>query len=442
MPDNVNSALFEVTGAPPNGKKSMDVSAFAGTDDRLHVGSVHYAGNFGLNTLKFATDRRRLGGSVDTKTEDELARTPLETMAKELRNNGVVRGFEVISSDSSTFRLRGGRALVDGRLIDIETQDITVNEFGAAKRLLLLDRSGNFIIRSEFDPGYSFETLTSGDGYGDERGVAIICEFETDGAEITDGYFKDRRLLVSNIDKRIVDAEAALNQQITQIRNTVQGSTWGFTVVEASSSDGYLAILEVGQNHGFSYIPAQSQSPTSAFGFLGGNATITSREFQFSDTDTMMTSIFRAPGLTHINVFVEMLFSGASGGPFGVSGTSHIEVGVGVETGVTNITVNSDFARVKTFFSGVLPANSQIERYVASIPVNQLGLAENTMFDVVPRIRVINSHLIDGGTSSDTEPTITFDNIRIVTSSYSIAGAIDEVDGSSSSIGVTVGEIL
>ncbi|KKM61186.1 hypothetical protein LCGC14_1534240 [marine sediment metagenome] len=442
MPDNVNSALFEVTGVPPNGKKSMTVSAFAGTDDKLYIGTVHYAGNFGLYTLKFVTDRRRLGGSVENKTEDELVRTTIEDVTKELRNNGVIMGLDVISSDSTSFKLRGGRALVDGRFVDVETQNITVNEYGASQRLLLLDRDGNFIIRSEFDSGYSFETLTDGDEHGDERGVAIICEFETDGSSIVDGYFQDRRLLVSNIDKRLVNTEAALNQQITQIRSTTKGSSWGFTVAESSIIDGYLGSIEVGQNHGFSYIPSQYETPTSVYGFLAGNATITTRVFQFSDTDTMITSVFRAIGMTHINVFVEMTYSGTGGGPFGVSGTTHIEVGIGTETGMTSLNIGADYARVKTINTGVLPVNSQTERYIASIPVNQIPLAENIMFDMVPRIRIVNSHYVDGGTSADQEPTITFNNIRIVTSSYSIAGDIDDVDGSSSSIGVTVGEIL
>lgn len=439
MPDNVNSALFEVTGVPPNGKKSMTVSSFAGTDDKLYIGSVHYAGSFGLNTLKFATDRRSLGGTIDNKTDDELARVPVEDFAKELRNNGVVRGLDVISSSSESFKLRGGKALIDGRFVEVETQDITVNEFGAANRLLLLDRDGNFIIRSEFDAAYAFDTLTSGDAYGDERGVAIICEFETDGSFIVDGYFSDRRLMVSNIDKRLVDTEAALNQQITQIRNTVQGSSWGFTVVEATATDGYLGSIEVGQNHGFSYIPSQLEDITAAYGFLAGNATITTRVFQFSDPDTIITSVFRAKGFTYINIFVKATYSGNSGGPFGVSGTTHIEVGIGVETASS---ISSDYARVKTINAGALPVNSQIERYVASIPVSQVGLPENVMFDMVPRIRIINSHYIDGGTSSETEPTITFDDIRIVSSSYSVAGDISNVDGSSSSIGVAVGDIL
>jgi len=162
-------------------------------------------------------------------------------------------------------------------------------------------------------------------------------EFETDGSAI-DGYALDRRLLLSNIDKRLVDSHATLNQKIDQVQSTVQGSTWGFTIAK---SDGYIASLDVGRNEGFSYIPSEvgwwDQSATSAHGFLGGQSIITTRRFEFSDPDTIATSIFRAPGLTHINVFAEVIYTGSSGGPFGVSGTATVGLGVGVETGSNDI---------------------------------------------------------------------------------------------------------
>lgn len=439
-PDNINSALFEVTGPPSSYRKNLTVYSFDDSDDKIHIGSVHYSGNYGINTLKFVTDKRLLGGTVENRSEDKLNPVLIEDYTKELRNNGVIRGLDVMSSGTSSFRIRGGRVLVDGRIVDVETQDITVNDFTASTQLLLIDRNGNFTIKNEYDSGFTFSELTAGDAYGDDRGVAIICSFETDGTSI-DGYFADRRLIVSNIDKKLVDTSASLEQKITEIRNTVQGSSWGFTIAEASA-DGYLAGIETGANNGFDYIPGQYETPTSAYGFAGGRGTITTRRFQFSHPDTIVTSVFRAVGLTHINVFLEATYTGVDGGPFGVSGEVYIEVGVAVETGMSSLTVSEDYARVKTLYSGVLPTDSLTERYVVSIPVTRLNLPENTMFDVVPRIKIINSDLVDGGISVDNEPTIRFDNVRIVTSSYSVAGSIDEVDETNTSIGVTVGEIL
>lgn len=444
-PDNINSALFEVIGIPSSSRETMDVFAFNGTDDKLHIASVHYSGNWSIETLKYSVDHRSLGTSINGKSEDTLNPIPIEDTTKELRNNGIIRGFEYISHGNDYLKIRGGRALVDGRIVEVNTKDVEVDDLSASQKLLLLDRYGNYIIKTEYDSGFTFEELTSGDGYGDDRGVAIIGQFEANGSSI-DGYFVDRRLMVNKLDKKIVDLKTSLEQKVTQIRNTVQGSSWGFTVTEASGGiDGYLASIEMGSNNGFSYIPDQYETPLSARGFGAGSAIITTRRFEFSDPDTIQTTIFRAIGLTHLNVFIELIYTGIKAGingPFGVSGTVYIDVGIATERGMENLTVSEAYATVKTIYTGVLPSKSQTERYVVSIPVSELGLPENIMFDVVPRVRIVNSNYVDGGPGSDPEPTIRFDNVRIVTSSYSIAGAINEVDGSSTSISATVGEIF
>ena len=446
-PDNVNSALFQVTGAPTSGRKSIAIIPFEDDDDKLHVASVHYAGNHGLTALKYTVDKRLLGGSVDNKSEDKLQPTLVEDVIGELRNNGIIRGFTVLENDETSFRLRGGRALVSGRVVEKDTMDIVLDDLSASKKLLLINKYGNYVIKSEFDSGFSFDELTSGDGYGDDRGVAVICEFETDGSKI-DGYFTDRRLIVSKLDKKVLDIQTSLEQKITDLRGLVGGSSWGLTVAEASGNfneDGYLASVEMGSNNGFTFIPGPYEDTLSARGFGGGSSLITTRRFEFSDPDTIQTSIFRPVGMSHINVFVEALYTGITpgkNGPFGVSGTVYIEVGVACERGLTSLTVTEEYARVKTINTGVLPNKEVIERYVASIPVSQLSLPENVMFDVVPRVRILNSNYVDGGPSADTEPTIRFNHIRIVTSSYSIAGSISGEDGTSSALGTTVGQIL
>ena len=442
--DNVNTVSFEVTGTPnpTNARRTITVSEFAGSGSKMYVGSVHFDGS---NTLSFPTDRRKMGASIENKTHDTFKPDTIEDYQKELRNNGVIRGLNIISNDGDSCLIRGGRALVDGRIVDVETKEITVDEFSTGTRLLLLDRYGHFFIRSEFDGGFTFEEMTTGDSYGDNRDVAIIAEFETNGIAI-DGYFSDRRLMVNKLDKRVLDNHTSVNNQITQLRNTTQGSSWGFTIAEAfGAGDGYLASIEMGNNNGFAYIPYTGETPISARGFAGGNASITTRRFEFTDQDTIKTSIFKAVGLTHINVFVEANYTGITSGvngPFGVSGTVYVDLGAAVETGMDSITVNEAYARVRTIYSGVMASNSVTERYVASIPVSQLNLASNVMFDVVPRVKIVNSNYVDGGSGADPEPTIRFDNIRIVTSSYSVAGYIEESDGLATSIGTIVGEIL
>jgi len=444
-PDNTNSALFDVTGVVSSARKSMSIIEFAGTDDRLHVCSVSYAGNLGLTVLKNVVDHRNMGNTVDNRSENELSMVQLENTTNELRNNGVIRGLDLLEQRTTSLRVNGGRALVSGRIVDVETQDVVVNDFSASKKLLLLNRYGDFVIKSEFDSGFSFSELTELDSYGDNQGFATIYEFETDG-EIIDGYSVDRRLMVNKIDKRLVNVQASLEQKITQIRNTVGGSSWGFTIAESDGVvDGYVASIEMGSNNGFSYIPYSGETPNSARGFGAGNALITSRRFEFSDPQIIVTSVFRAIGLTHINVFAEVIYTGIENGingPFGVSGTVNVDIGVGTEIGTDSFSLSDDYATAKTLYSGVLPVQSQIEQYVVSIPVSRLELPENVMFDVVPRIRIVNSNYVDGGVSADHEPTIRFDNIRIVTSSYSIAGSINGEDGTSASLSATIGDIL
>jgi hypothetical protein len=445
-PDNMNSALFSVTGAPGNAKRTIDVNAFIDDNDRFYVSSIHYAGNHGLYTLKYPVDKRRMGGSVESHTEDSLDKMKFEEALDGLRNNGIIHGLNVVSYDTNTIKVRGGKALVNGKIIEVETQDVYVDQFGAATRLLLLDSGGKFVTKSEFDSGYSMSELIDGDAYGDNRGVALIAEFETNGSEI-DGYILDRRLVIGNIDKKLVNVEESLNNKITQIQNVVNGSMWGHTIVQSSGTDdGYLAGIEVDANNGFSYIPSQvgwwDQDSTSARGFIGGRTIITDRRFEFSGQDTTATTIFKATGLTHLNVFVEAIYTGHNGGPFGASGTAYIDVGIAVETGMSNITVNEEYATVKTLVAGVLPGDEIVERYVVSIPTAKLSLSDNVMFNVVPRVRVLNANYIDGGTGTDPEPTIRFDHIRIVSSSYSIAGVINEEDGSNAALAATIGEVL
>lgn len=452
--DNFSSAIFEFHEETlGSNKKTMDISASERTDDRLHVASVHHAGNFGSTftganpQLRFAADHRQLGASQDNKSENRLNPIPLEKSIKELRNNGVIRGFDIISSDDLTFKIRGGTALVDGRLVEVETKDVVIDNVGAASRLLLLDKHGNYFIRSEFDPGFTFAELTAGDAYGDDLGFAIIAEFETNGTGI-DGYFTDRRLFVNKLDKKLIDVEQGLNSRMTQLEDAVGGSLWGFTEAVASGAfpDGYLASIERGNNNGFTYIDSGitgDDSTLAARGFTGGlNPFILNRRFEFSDPDTIKTSVFKSVGMSHINVFVEAIYTGTNGGPFGVSGTVTVELGVAVETGITNVQVAEDYATVKTIFAGVLPSASVTERYVASIPTSQLNLPDNVLFDFVPRVRILNSTFANGGGSSDSSPTIRFNHIRVVTSSYSIAGNILEQDGTSSSLAAGVGAVL
>lgn len=450
-PDNKHSAMFEIHDVPSTGKENFNVFISGKEADRLHIGSVHHAGNFASNNtpeLKFVTDKRLQGAALDNSTEDALNLTPLEQALSHIRNNGIIDGFDVVDYDQTSFRVRGGRALVNGRMVEAETQTLELNNLSAASRLLLLDRNGKFIMKNEFDPGFTFQDLIEGDSYGDNRGLVPIVEFETTGTEL-DGYFLDRRLMIGKLDKRILNLQTDLNARIDRVVESVSGSQWGFTETTASSSngDGYLGILEPAGNDGFVYIPSGLAGDTStlhARGFSGGlNPFITTRRFEFSDPETIKTSVFKSVGMTHINIFVESEYADkADSEPFGVSGTAYVELGIAVESGISNVNVSEEYARIKTIFTGVLPSNSVVERHVVSIPINQLHITDNGLFDFVPRMRIINSTSIDGGPGQGVNPVIRFNHIRVVTSSYSVAGNILNQDGTSMPLAASVGDVL
>jgi len=432
-PDNINSAIIEVTGNPGSSAQTITMTPFAETDDSLYISSVHYSGNFGTSVLKFVTDKRKIGGSVENKTENKLSPLPFEESIKDLRNNGIVRGFEFVSSGSSSFTVRGGRAYVDGRKLDVPTKEIVVTDFSPANKLLLLDRDGNYIIKDEFDPGYSFAELTQGeDSYGDHLGLATILEFSTDGASITpDGYFTDRRLMIGKIDKRILDKIGGLNQRVAEIENTVAGNFWGN--IDAYQ-DGNISNITLATNPGLTAL--------DEVGFAGGNNLVTTRRFEVIDTWTATNhTMFRALGASHINVFVEVRYSGQGGGAFGTSGEFTLQIGSSFDVGLDSVTTTEDYAIVKTIDDDVLPSNSVKERYVISVPLDVVGVPTHAFFDIRPRVKITGSTYADGGSGGDVNPIIQIFNMRIVTSSYSIAGNILG-DSTNQTLATTIGDVL
>ena len=433
-PDNVGNAIFEITGNPASGSRDITISEFTGNNSKLYLSSVHYSGNFGLATLKFITDKRNFGGAPENFTNNIFIKEKIEENTDDLRSNGVVRGLDLISNTSSSLFIRGGRAYVEGRRVDVETQEITVQDFSSATNILLLDRNGALFIKNEFDSGFTFDELISGDSYGDNRGYATILEFETDGLSIVDGYITDRRLLIGNIDKRVDDYVNALNNRITQVQNAVAGSFWG-QVLTSSADNVLVSSIGVSSNASFTELDET--------GFSSGNNLITTRRFEFSSSSIFKNDVFGALGLTHINIFAELRYTGATTGPFGTSGKLEVYLGSAAQVGLTGSqSTYENYALVKTIDDDVLPSNTVIERYVVSIPVSQLTSLNNVIFDVLPRVKITGSTFADGGDSGDVSPKIDFYNVRIIISSYSIAGNITGQDGSNQSLSATVGNIL
>lgn len=436
--DGVSSMLFEVQGTPSSGIKNITVNAFAGTNDRLHLSSVHHAGNFAPEILKYALDKRKLGGTPINEYTNRLEQLPLDDSLKELRNNGVIRGFEVDADGytANSFTVVGGRALSDGRILDIETRTITIDSFNNGIRLLALDRFGNYQTYDADEAGYAVEELTAGDSYGDHVGLVPIAEFNT-SASALNGVFNDRRLFVNKLDKRVKDNFDTLSGRISQVESTFAGSAWGNTLTASTEApDAYTANITV--SGGGSVVALDEP------GFSGGNALITTRRYTLTTATTTVASTFIPTGMTHINVMMRLDYTGTStDGPFGVSGPVTIQLGLAATTGIVTTTTTEAYATVRNIETTIFPVDNVREHYVASIPIADLNLTTNTFVDFSTRIKIFGSTFIDGGTVPiDTSPIIYFSKVRLVSSSYSIAGTALNQDGSSTALGALIGEVL
>jgi hypothetical protein len=426
MPDNVNSALFEVTGNPSSATRALTPYEFVGLDDRIYLSSVYHP--LGTDILQYVTDKRQLG---ESEFQDELEPNSPQSSLGDLRNSGIIRGFDVISSTTTTIKVRGGRALIEGKILDIETTDVTIDDFSDEPRLLALDKNGMYKTFGLTEAGYTAEELAA-DSYGDARQIATILDLRTTGSALT-GEFIDRRLFVDKIDGKLLTAENRLDSRIDQLE-AANSNLWGFTIAYTEDlPEFHVADIRLSTNPGFRFLDEP--------GFSGISTT---RRYEFLDPNTDAYSLFRSPGLTHINVMLQVEYADETdASPFGVSGSVGIDVGVNVVTGIAPSDGYSEsYARVKTMETTFMPSNNVTERYVASIPVSELSLGSNVIFDVIPRIRIVGSTYIDGGAGGGALPTIKFSKIRIVTSSYSVAGNVSGTDGTTTSLATNLGNVL
>jgi hypothetical protein len=428
MPDNINSVLVEITGNPSSSTKDItDIFEFGGSSDRVYLSSVHHP--TGTSILRYVVDKRQLGTSV-IEYQDELDPDSPESSLKYLRNNGVMYGFDVISYTTNTIKVRGGRALVEGKVLDVETTDVTIDSFNDEFILLALDRNGTYKTFDEDEAGYTAEELAA-DGYSDARQIATILDFGTTLSGLT-GQFVDRRIFIDKIDGKLLTAENRLDSRIDQLV-AATSNLWGFTSAFTTEPAGdFIASVRLSSNPGFRFLDEP--------GFLGIQTT---RRYEFLDPSADAYSLFKAPGLTHINIMLQAEYADESGvNPFGVSGTVGVDVGANVVTGIANDGYSESYVRAKTMSTTIMPSNSIIEQYVASIPISEFSLDNNIIFDVIPRIRITGSTYVDGGGGGGALPTIKFGKVRIIVSSYSVAGNILGIGGVSTSLATNLGDVL
>jgi hypothetical protein len=216
--DGINSAIVSVVDPPTvSATRQIYTETYGGGQDKLLLCTIHYT-DYGAasptnvqKVIKFIQDKRKFGTAYEPDYRDELSRSKLADALNELRNNGVIRGFEYISNTTNTVKVRGGRALVNGRIIDVDTINYKVDTSTDQTHLLVLNEHGKFKTFDDNDVGCDFANIINGDGYGDGYGVATIMEFEVTGSALGSSFY-DRRLLVSNIDKQLDDLRRRIDE--------------------------------------------------------------------------------------------------------------------------------------------------------------------------------------------------------------------------------------
>ena len=207
-PDSSNKVVLEVVGSAATAlAKNITVSSFAGTDDRLYLSSVHYSDTTnGTNKLvKFVRDKRVFGNAAKNTSQNKLQNEALIDSFDELRDNGVIRGLEYLSNTSNTITLNGGKALLNGKLVEFSATTINVGNFTLGSNILVINTDGKFEVLN----GIRVSDLNEKDAYGIARDLVTILEFSTSGTAISGG-FTDRRFLIANIDTRLAALEGTI----------------------------------------------------------------------------------------------------------------------------------------------------------------------------------------------------------------------------------------
>ena len=107
----------------------------------------------------------------------------------------------------------------------------------------------------------------------------------------------------------------------------------------------------------------------------------------------------------------------------------------------SNDTIAEAYATVKTISTTTLPSQNLTEQYVVSIPTSALSLSNNIIFDIAVRVKITGATFVDNAVT-DSLPLVEFGKVRIITSSYSIAGNILSTDGTSTILSAVVGDVL
>lgn len=407
--DGIGQAVFNIDGLISGGTCTITSYSTDITSQEFLVGSIHHAGSFGLKELRHIVDKRVIGSD---KTIDLSANIipdqSSNTTAADLRNNGVVYGLEYVTHSTNNITISGGRAYIDGKRFDIPKTTLFITDFNAPGYIILLNTNGNYIIKASDAPGYSYAELNNGDSCGDHLGIAPILEFETNGSAFS-GDFTDRRLVIKNLDKTVINGIRDLSSRISTVESNLEGSLWANTILNKNGECGNITIDN-----------ASGFLQEDGYGFGGDDTTY----FIFTDSNLKHNSSFKSLATNYINIALELVYSDETQVPykyFGTSGDVSIYCGANIEVGGTNYRAYGLVKRINNLFL----SDNYTERYIVSMPISDFILTSHVFMNITPILKITGSNYVDGGNGGGEAPKLIVNDVRAMLSSYNIAKTIN-----------------
>lgn len=195
-PDNVAYVTILVFDpSPVSGTDTFIFIATEANDDRLFLGTTHFDASA---VLEIPMDRRNVGLVGNTSVGTEFRRDVLEADLDNLHLNGLVRGFDIVSSTTSNAVINGGIAYIAGQKIEKtrETVEVIRTATTVGTWNLVLTKSSNYEIYLEGDAGLSVDDVLAGDD------AVLIAQFTiASGPTISDTA--DARFFINDLESKL-----------------------------------------------------------------------------------------------------------------------------------------------------------------------------------------------------------------------------------------------
>ena len=192
----VTGFVFDV--APVNGTDAITIIDSEIQDDRLLLGTSHHDG---LSGIEIPLSRRNVGLVGNSAIGSEFKKSVIETDINNLHTSGFIRGFDIITSNSTQIIIRGGVAYISGKRLEFPTK--TISALNVAKSdgtwNVVLNADGNIDLFKEGDGSTSTEYSVADILYHDS--LLMVAQIVVSGGAISS--YVDARFFINDLETRI-----------------------------------------------------------------------------------------------------------------------------------------------------------------------------------------------------------------------------------------------